>query len=552
MTDDVVRYLRRYGPARSRRIAQSFIDQGVKPEAARQRLSRAHQRGLILRFPIPILPRRESFFYLQAQRTTEQFWTHILRDMRETHSVQGMAIDGITARGGFVTQADFAVVGAAYAYPQAGQLMTNALARSLLAAGFIHDKTSGQAGPGYILDTGFGLALSENAMRARRLTEAIILDGMREWARNVGLTGYNSIAIRGEPGNKPVGPFSYDLWGASWLLPLYRGERKFGFFVADVFADREITLHDLQYFIRKARISRSALPDAGVVAMIVAERFTPEALTAGHAAGVLLATPAHLFGRRVGTALLSLVETLKNAAAYASSSPERLTRLLDDLSEIEGRAKNLRGILFELMAAYLARLTAVSIDMGVIARDENGRTADMDVVAFTHQRSAITVIECKAKEPGGILSLAEVETWLAKLPIMRAHYNNDPYYREAALKFELWTTGTIAPDALERLQREQQRRTRTPLNWKSGQEVLQLAREGREKAITDALYQHFIGHPLTEVASNAQAEAPQGDLSPFLWAPPVSRPSKRIVPEDMRMLPPPRKRTADDFDDGEV
>jgi hypothetical protein len=80
-------------------------------------------------------------------------------------------------------------------------------------------------------------------------------------------------------------------------------------------------------------------------------------------------------------------DTLKNVAAYASAeSPERIIGLINDLSEIEGRNGNLRDVLFELLAAYLARRDAVSIDMGVRARDpETGNFADIDVLKVTHQ-----------------------------------------------------------------------------------------------------------------------------------------------------------------------
>lgn len=114
-----------------------------------------------------------------------------------------------------------------------------------------------------------------------------------------------------------------------------------GFIVADVFAEGILTVHEIQYFIRKARMLKATLGKIGVLSIILAEGFTGEAMTAGHKAGVILATPKDLFGRRVGAAVSSLCEVLKNAAAYASSSPERLTLLLDNLFDIEGRNRNM-------------------------------------------------------------------------------------------------------------------------------------------------------------------------------------------------------------------
>jgi len=267
-----------------------------------------------------------------------------------------------------------------------------------------------------------------------------------------------------------------------------------------------LSVHEIQFFIRKARMLKATLKDIGVLAIIVAEGFTGEALTAGHAAGILLATPKDLFGRRVGDAIASLCEVLKDAAKYASSSPERLTMLLDNLFDIEGRSKNLRGILFELVVGYLARRSAVSIDMGVRATDsKTGKTADIDVHAVTQQNSAVTAIECKGKEPGGSLTLAEVETWLGKIPTFRAHYANHNSLREAEHRFELWTSGTIEPEALAKLEEEKARRVKAPIDWKDGEAVLALARAGKEKSIADALNQHFFVHPYAEVAKQLEA-----------------------------------------------
>ena len=94
---------------------------------------------------------------------------------------------------------------------------------------------------------------------------------------------------------------------------------------------------------------RASSNSGDTLAVLVGQSFTSKALTSGHAAGIVLATPTNLFGQKVGKAIQSLVETLKNAAAIATTNPERLASLIDDLSEIEGAAGNLRGVLFELI-----------------------------------------------------------------------------------------------------------------------------------------------------------------------------------------------------------
>jgi hypothetical protein len=519
MSISVAQYLHDHGPSRSSLIVAALQSGGLSAEAARQRVSRAVLPGQSLhRFPIPLLPKREHFLYLQDDRNSERFWRNFLRDLRASGSVFGAAIDGIIARDGLVTVEGFAVISGAPVIPQKGQVSVEIVAKRLIAAGFIKEMNHEQHGPCYTLVSSLGGA-SWGSIRAQALAEAVLLDGVREWIKKIGMAGYNTVLIRGDENLRPIGPFAFDLAGPSYLLPLQGSAKKPGFVVADVFADGTLTEEQLQYFIRKARMLKANLNGIGVLSILVAEGFTGAALTAGHAAGVMLATPKDLFGKRVGAAITSLVETLKNAAAYASSSPERLTALIHSLLDIEGRAGNLRGVLFELVAGHLARRDAVSIDMGVKATDpETGDVADIDVQKVTSQASAVTAIECKGKVPGGVVQKSEVEKWLGKTAIMRAYYRAHPTFRSANVSFELWTSGTFHPDALALLNEEKARRTKAPINWKDGQAVLALARQGHEKTIADALSQHFIAHPFADFAKQlgADQQAPSAASSTWL------------------------------------
>jgi hypothetical protein len=105
-------------------------------------------------------------------------------------------------------------------------------------------------------------------------------------------------------------------------------------------------------------------------------------------------------------------------------------------------------------------------------------------------------IECKGKEPGGALSLEEAQDWIRRLPSFLSHLK--AINREATVSFELWTSGAIAGDALLYLAREQSNRTKNTIAWRAGKDVLALAAAGKEKAIADALKQHFLHHPLSK------------------------------------------------------
>ena len=249
--------------------------------------------------------------------------------------------------------------------------------------------------------------------------------------QKIGLASYNAIAIRGDEGSRQVGPFVWDLTGPSYVMPLRNGEAQPGFLVADVFADGTLDEFHIRYFLRKARMSKAALKGIGIFPILVAPAFTSAALIEGHKAGIVMATHENLFGVHVAQSLRNLINTLSNAAAMVAGNPSRLEEYLRDLSSIEGRAGNLRGVLFHLVSAYLLRREAVSIDIGVTAFDEKtGRKADIDILAVTHRSASCKLVECKGKQPGSAVQVDEVEDWLRRIPIFGAYLRSQQSLRE--------------------------------------------------------------------------------------------------------------------------
>ncbi len=333
------------GPARSSRITELLESKyGLNPAAARKRVSRAG--SAILRFPIPLLPKREGFLYLRQQRTTERFWMNLVSALRETGSVYGAALDGLAARGGVVAGSEFAVIsGAPVALKK--QVSASRVADTLVNSGAIQRVEVPDLGECYAIDRPEIAIPDFPGFRARQMSETVVLDGMREWARKLGLGSYDKIVIRGDNHPRKIGQFMFDLTAPSYLLPLRKGKKN-GFFAADVFVDGVLDENAIKYFIRKTELLRASSINSGfTLTMLVAESFTGPALTAGRAAGIVLATPANLFGVKVAAAIKSLVYTLKNAAAIAVDNPQRIAKLITDLTEIEGAAGNLRGILFD-------------------------------------------------------------------------------------------------------------------------------------------------------------------------------------------------------------
>ena len=484
------------GPARAGRLVTMLTQSlNISPEAARQRLSRAHPP--VERYPGHLLPRREAFFYLRSQRNKERYWENLLRDLRETGSVYACAIDALDARGGIVPVDEFAVVsGAPIALKK--QIPSAGLATRLVDLGIMGEGAISGLGRCFVANPYAVMEpLGPAPIRARRLAEGVILDALREWAWKNGIGSRNTITIRGEDQPLMVGQFKWDLTGPSYLLPVRRASTHNGFVVADVFAEGRMEVPHIRYFIRKVQTYQKTANSGALFPILVAESFTGDAMTEGHKAGLMLTTPKNLFGRHVAAALADLVQTLKNAAAIAAVDGDRLYELLDRLSEIEGRSGNMRGIMFELIAAYIAkREIGGNIDFGVQhTHRTNGEMADLDVVCVTDQ-NAVHVIECKGKNPGGTVSLEEVEGWLSKLPIMRDYVASREHLRERDQVYTFWTTGTFAADALAKLEHEQVNRTRRPIAWQDGEAVRKMAAKLQLKTIGDALDQHFVKHPL--------------------------------------------------------
>ena len=376
---------------------------GLLAEAVRKRLSRV-KPPVCTSSRLGCCRITRAFITSENQRNRDPYWENFLRDMRESGSTYALALDGLRARGGVVAYDQFAVIRGAPAKPMKKQLNAEHVRDTLLNAGFIHEYCDA--------DNARYLRLKDETPYniPRRNPELILLDAVREWVRKLGFASYNAVAIRGEETLRPIGPFLFDLAGPSWFAPVQKAGGKPEFIVAEAFAEGTLTENHIKYFIRKISMLRSMKAAYSVMPFLVAGGSAGPALTAGHASGISLATPTTVFGRRAGAAIASLVDKMKNIAAYASAkSPERIERLIIDLSDIEGRALNLRGVLFELMCGYLARRDAVSIDMGVTARHpETGQKVDIDVLKITHQMTSLTCIECKGKEPGGQLDEEDV------------------------------------------------------------------------------------------------------------------------------------------------
>ena len=486
---------------RSSRLVQELTHrESISVDAAKKRVSRTQPP--IRKFPIRLLPKNEAFLYLQNDQNSDGFWDGLVRDLDETHSIYGLALFGLMARGGLARQASFNVISGA---PEA-QKKQVPLARvldTLTETGLVKQIEVGTMGTCVGLNAKVFGAHDLSAFRARTIAENFLMDGLSEWARKLGLVSYNAINIRTPERAPQFATFYCDLVSPSYLLPLVsptKGAPKPGFFVADVFCNFTLDVKHIRYFLRKVHLLHALRQVRPFLPILLADGYTPAALHEGHKAGVLMATTRDLFGETVANALTSLIETLTHAAAVVASDPDRIAQLMDALGAIEGRAGNLRGALFEMIVGYLVRrVEGLSIDIGKTVRNPNtGEAAEIDVEGIREGQEC-WVYECKGRQPRDRVSADDIKEWLKKVSRILGHHRVQERFQGYQFGFEFWTTGKFDEDALQLLAAEKKQRRRITLNWRDGDQVKEYAKKAKNKSILDTLNQHYFKHPLAEI-----------------------------------------------------
>lgn len=490
--------LAQYGPMRSSRLAELIATRySLSEDAARKQISRVTDP--ILRLPYRLLPKNEAFLYRDLDRNTERYWEALLRDLRETGAVYGMALDGLMARGGIAQIASFQVVtGAPVA--QKGQVPVEGVVQRLIDVGFLRRRAIGNYGDCVEFYPAYFDPVSMDRLRARLLAEKIVLDALREWARKLGFASYNSIKIREDQFAPKFSTCLFDLAGPSYLMPLVTGPAngaKPGFLVADFFCDTTLDLQHIQYFLRKVRMLKSIRKVVPFLPILLADGFTPEAFRAGRSVGISMATTRNLFGAAVANSLASLLDTLERAAAIIAADPERIGELFESLGAIEGAAGNLRGALFELIVAYLVKeVDGGSIDIGEIVYDPaTGEEAEIDV-RRVKEKQECWFYECRGRQPGNLMSKEEVEKWINRVNRIHAYHRQEQRFQNHRFVFELWTIGKFGNEAIEYLKVEKVKRKKIEINWRDGREVREYAQKARRKSLLRTLDEHYFKHPL--------------------------------------------------------
>ncbi|WP_367871153.1 hypothetical protein [Luteolibacter sp. Populi] len=502
-SDPLESVLEEFGPSLSGKLVQVLVERhGLKPEAARKRISRGG--GNVRRLRGLTFPHRASFYYLEQQFGSPFYWDSLIRSLLESKSAHGLGLAAILERGGVIPLRHFASASGA-PVRQLRHTAPETIVATLIKANLIKELEL----PG----VGTCLALVQGAnyydgrgeeVSARLVAESILLEALKTWIKNLGIGSFDRVALRDEAEQPKIASTLWDLTAPSYLgglLTYGTGEKpKPGFVACDVLLGGSVSEQGIRPFIHKCEAIRG-LPNVGrCLQIFVANGFTKEAFILAKQKGIVPATVENLFGRDVAVGLTQLTNVLKDAATFVRD-PIAFNKLFERLKNIEGAATNLRGALFEYVAAELARTKISSqIEMNRIFKDGPVIKAEVDVVSTTPKVS-VHFIEAKGYKPRGTIPDELVKKWLEeRVPWVYREARKHSDWKSLKIVFEFWTSGILSSEAKQMIAEAQQkiRPNKYTVSYLDSEGIRALALETKDAGLIKNLEEHFLKHPLSE------------------------------------------------------
>lgn len=455
----IIATLKTLGPCLSTELTDYLVKQHrLKPDAARQRVSRAPAQ--VKRLAHLPFARKARFLYLQEQYASANYWHALRRAIYASKGAYARALGAVDARG-IVPLEHFPIVSGAPVAQKKHISATTVLQRLIDASVLVKTELPG-FGPCVMTkesydSTEFPTSTYVAQARARQIGESILLDATKEWLRRLGIVSFNSVRSRSDQASPPmVGTFAWDLTGPSYLAALVTQsgkQLKPGIAVVDVLLrTKEVRLEHVEPFLYKVA-SLQALRKVGkTLFFFVANRYEPDAFRALRSAGIVPATPETLFGKDAADAFSELISTLTRAA-LGSLDPVKFNELFERLGKLEGAVGNMRGAFFELLVAEVVRKRSpAEVELNKICKGDDGK-AEVDIWEVKPGIVA-RFIECKGNAPDSIVSHDEIKLWLdTRINRVRQHFARTSSWNGPLPRFELWTTGILSDESLEKIER---------------------------------------------------------------------------------------------------
>lgn len=484
-----------------------MVKEDLSAVAARQRIARAGDD--VVRLAGLRFPHNARFLYLPDQFGDKSYWLALERVFREHGKSYWSAVAGLKARGGLSPRKFFdGVCGSPAA--RIRQLSPQRILDRLTAIQLFEEIDDDASGERFVKFRPYVYGHDSIAqVKARLVAENVVLHGMKDWCRKIGLGSFDRVRLRGEDEAPIVSGISWDLSAPSYARPLVSAfERgvKPGFIVCDVNLRSALTEDEVLVFVRKHDLASAPLNVAPIMPFLIADSFTSAGFGLARSKGILATTVSHLFGEDVAKALRDLIGLLTDTGATASINPEHVERVLNSLTRIEGAANNLRGALFEIVVGSLVK----DVEGGFLRAGEKWtdyetrRSAETDVLLDRPDDKGVLVIECKSKIPGARVNLEETRKWREdRVPLLHKILRSEGRFATKSFTFELWTNGHIASDALQWLESVPSTSEYT-VGWKDGEAMKPYVDKAASPAIRKAMKEHYFLHPLAKIAATQQ------------------------------------------------
>lgn len=476
------------GPMLSSTLKNYLCSNGYSDQAARQVISRTGKN--VRRLDGITFPKREKFFYLEKQYNTSEFFEAFLNALKETNSVHFDAICALGSWGGIVSIDKFKIISGSPEKRKKHKCISNLLSELLKARLVFKKENDGRAVVG--LNSSIPREYYQKIdTRVLETLEEVMYLSLCNWLRANGLASYNQIKRKRE-----FNSYYWDLTAPSYIFPLAistKEKKQPGFIVADILPQFEIKKDHLRYFSKKFAATRSQYKNGNFLAILIGNKFTPEAFEYGKKSGFIITTPGNLFGEEVNALIFDLKNTLENISAAATQkNEEEIYKLINSVAKLEGKANNIRGQLFEMVSGYIiSKINPGFIEIGKVVINEEGEKAEIDVFN-SKGKSAIQIVECKGNNPNQIISKKTIEAWLEKIHIIRKWVNEISEYRSRKQYFEFWTTSEFDTGAVELLRKSKEGTKKYSIDWKDKKNLLEMVKKENLQSIYLVLKEHYI------------------------------------------------------------
>jgi hypothetical protein len=488
MKEDIENLIAELGPTLSSNVVGPLTAKGIDARTARQQVSRA--RGNVMRLKGMTFPNRESFLYHKDQYQSDDFKANLAEALESSGSAYGRLLMGLAARGGTAPTKFLPII--------SGQPILNAKKQILHSVVESRVEAKSLIQKAQIGDTDMTLLWNvdqpSDRRRAVMIVEDIVLASIRTWFMKVGYTSSNAPTVRGLHAPLPTfAQFAWDLVAPSYLHSI-RGyaDKKVvnGFIVADILLGREVTLKDLSGFLNKWNAIAFQKRSTRFQPVFIADLFHADALQLLRERGCMVAIPEIIFGEEAAKQLMSLANTIENAAKLIRENPEAVFKLMNQISRWEGASLNTRGIILEMMVGSLYTSSGYTIMFRQQVKDNDGKRAEIDVKAVN--KAEAVCCECKAYGPGKLINKDEVKDWVDRCqPRIKEWLETHSATLPQSKRFEFYVSTDYTPDARAYADSITATHRKQPVVFLSGVEIQKKLRAMNESALIEAFREQF-------------------------------------------------------------